>query len=865
MHLVEATAAPSAGTHFNFESPVKRAASISLILPAWNEADVIANAIAEADTALAMVTADYEIIVVDDGSTDNTALIVEELAVTNERIRLVQHSPNQGYGAAIRSGFAAAANELIVFTDADCQFDLTELDRFVLLSDRYDVVCGYRIDRQDTPLRCLYSKVYNLMVRALLSTGVRDVDCALKMFHRDVAKQLKITGNGFLVNSEMLTQANRLGCTVVEVGVTHRPRTLGTSTVSVKHIPKVLTGLVRYWWNEVQFPVGATCVAGVAKTSDQGRSRFLASSATFDGSLQLGLLFIAAIFMLTNLSYPLIDRDETRYAEIPREMIATGNWILPQLNFQTYYDKPPLLYWLCAMSFKLFGIGEASARLIPALAALASLASTMFFGSRIFGRRISLLAGVVLMLSVGFAFTSRYLLLDGVLSLFVSLSLFTAYEAIRPNAFGSGSRQDFRWGAKSQTKLLTSSATDRVKLGWWTLSGICIGLAFLTKGPIALVLWLPPVFAMAWLSEAHAKPRWWHYGLIGGVAAAIAVPWLVAVHQQDPTFLIEFFYKHNVARFGGDFHPKPFWYFVPVLLIAGHPWSFLTIPYGKFLFGRGEIRRSRRSPAIGYLFLWSVWCFAFFSMSKCKLPTYLLPAAPALALMIGHYLNEVLRDASTKNEHFFARFWSARWATATTCFAGVGFVVFVMLTSNEVSASLYVWALLWTCLLVSSVLLVGDRHQAKFAWASSTGVTFLLAIMVMHQMVPAYSRSQTLFGDSSMLGEQLMASDHPPIATVDHEFSGVPFYLDRRDIRNFDDVRDAGLGQFVSDSGSAILIVDDRVATTEVQNQLPPQTCLTELAHRGSARIYQAIAPAQHHQMATEPTSQGKVIAGIQR
>ncbi|TWT71470.1 glycosyltransferase [Crateriforma conspicua] len=816
--------------------------SISLILPAWNEAEVIATAVAEADAALSQVTDDYEIIVVDDGSTDDTAKIVREVSADNDCVRLVQHSPNQGYGAAIRSGFAAAEKSLVVFTDADCQFDLTELDRFVLLSSRYDIVCGYRIDRKDTPLRCLYSKVYNLLVRLLLGTGVRDVDCALKMFDRDVAKKLRITGNGFLVNSEMLVQARQLGLTVCEVGVSHRPRTLGESTVSIRHIPKVLAALARYWWNEVQFPTVASTqpVAELVKSFDVPAEDATGRKSWRLPLLEFGLLLVAAVFMLTNLGYPLIDRDETRYAEIPREMIATGNWILPQLNFQTYYDKPPLLYWLCAISFKLFGISEASARLVPALAALGTLASTMFFGSRVFGRRIGLLAGIVLFLSVGFAFTSRYLLLDGVLSLFVSLSLFTAYEAIR---------------------------SPRLKMGWWIVSAVCIGLAFLTKGPIAIVLWLPPVFAFAWLSEAHVKIRWWHYGLLGFVVAMIATPWFVLVHQQDPTFLIEFFYKHNVARFAGDFHPKPIWFFVPVLLIAGHPWSFLTIPYAKFLLGRDESARASRPPAVGYLLLWSVWCFAFFSMSSCKLPTYLLPAAPALALMIGHYLNEVLKDAgnpdaSNPSEYFFARFWSARTATATTCLAGVSFVLFVIVWTESTSFSLFGWAMFWAMLLMVSLLLMADRHQAKIAWASSAGVAFVFAVMVMHQMVPAYSRSQTLFGETSPLADQIAVTKQTPIATIDHEFSEVPFYLDRSDIPNFADVSDKRLADFVSSSGSAILIVDDRIAASDLAKQLSKNSTLTEVGRRGPATIYEATNSGSPTQLATKPVD---VNEGIQR
>ena len=844
--------------------------SISLILPAWNEAEVIATAVAEANAALSQIAHDYEIIVVDDGSTDETGQIARELVMENDHVRLVQHSPNQGYGAAIRSGFATADKELVVFTDADCQFDLTELDRFVLLSNRYDIVCGYRIDRKDTPLRCLYSKVYNLLVRALLGTGVRDVDCALKMFHRDVAKKLPIAGDGFLVNSEMLVQARRIGCSVCEVGVSHRPRTLGESTVSVGHIPKVLASLTRYWWNEVQFPAARTSrpVAEFETSIDHSDDKRMDRHAWRLSSLQIGLLLIASIFVLTNLGYPLIDRDETRYAEIPREMIATGNWILPQLNFQTYYDKPPLLYWLCAISFKLFGISETSARLVPALAALATLATTMFFGSRIFGRRIGLLAGIVLFLSVGFAFTSRYLLLDGVLTLFVSLSLFTAFEAIRIRPLSEPvERSRERLSIQVNTPLparswQSSQGEVKLKLGWWIASAVCIGLAFLTKGPIAIMLWLPPVLAFVWLSETHAKPRWWHFGLLGGVVATIVMPWFVLVHQRDPNFLVEFFFTHNLARFAGEFHPKPIWYFIPVLLIAGHPWSFLTIPYAKFLVGRGETARVKRPPALGFLFLWSVWSFAFFSLSVCKLPTYLLPVAPALSLMLGHFLNEVLKDANNPSEYFFARFWSARTATATTCFAGVSFTLFIVVWTGQFGFALFGWAMFWAMMLVISLLLMADRRQAKIGWVSSTGVTFLFAVMMMHQLVPAYSRSQTLFGETSPLADKLAVVKRSPIATIDSEFAEVPFYLNRGDIHHFFNVQSSGIAEFVSESGAAILVVDELIEPSELAKTLPVTAKLTKVGQRGSASIYQVFNLSKPSRIALKPV---RKTEGIQR
>ncbi len=332
--------------------------SISLVLPAWNEAEAIGRAVADADVALSAITGDYEIIVVDDGSTDGTADIVSRMAKDNPAVRLVRHERNQGYGAALRSGFAAARCDLVAFTDADSQFDLTELDRFLLLAKQYEVVCGYRINRQDSPLRCFYSRVYNLLVRGLLRTGVRDVDCAMKMFHRNVVPSLEITTNGFLVNSELLTQARQQGRSIVEVGVSHRPRTEGQSTVSIAHIPAVLASLLRYWWNQVQFPGGDPIACPSAETLLHKEKRY-----GWAGAL---LLLVAALLLLTGLAYPLIDQDETRYAEIPREMVATGNWIMPQLNFEPYYDKPPLLYWLCAASYSVLGVSEASARLVPA-------------------------------------------------------------------------------------------------------------------------------------------------------------------------------------------------------------------------------------------------------------------------------------------------------------------------------------------------------------------------------------------------------------------------------------------------------------------------------------------------------------------
>lgn len=781
--------------------------SIALIMPAWNEAAGIETAIREAEQALGALTTNYEIVIVDDGSTDQTSRIIEQAAVRNPAVRLLRHHTNQGYGAALRTGFQAATSELVVFTDADCQFDLTELDRFILLSRRYDIVCGYRIDRKDTALRCLYSKVYNQWVRMILPVQVRDIDCALKMFHRDDLKHLQITTDGFLVNSELLTQAKQQDLSIVEVGVSHRPRTLGQSTVSITHIPKVATSLMRYWWNTVQFP-GAAEIGRSAASPAAIKQPALWMNVT--------LLLIAAIFLFTNLGYPLIDRDETRYAEIPREMLATGDWIVPHLNFQTYYDKPPLVYWMCALSFKAFGIHEYSARLIPALAALATLAVTIFFGTRMLGHQAGLLGGVVLMLSAGFAFTSRYLLIDGVLSLLVTMSLLTAYEAIRHGT---------------------------LKWKWWLLSSVFCGLGLLTKGPVAVALWLPPLFAFSWLTHSVATPNLKHYAVAAGISLAVVAPWMIAVAIQDAHFLPEFLYKHNLRRFAGDFHSRPIWFFIPVLLLAGHPWSFLTIPYVKFLCGKSSLVRQQRPSAIGFLLLWASWCFVFFSLSRCKLPTYLLPAAPALALMMGHYLRQIISTVSDNDRHRFASLWSPRLATIATSFAGLGFVGFAIFSGIVTSTSAYLWGALWLALLITTlVLMFGQQQRANLAWGSTAVVACAFAVMMMHVMLPAYSRDQTLFAPGSRLTAQLAGASGLAVATVAHEFSEVPFYLQRSDITNINSQQIERVGPFVAEHHDALLIVDRHVPIQRIRNQLPPDVSVAKVADRGAAQIWE-VAP----------------------
>jgi glycosyltransferase involved in cell wall biosynthesis len=198
------------------------------VLPAFNEAANIAHAVATARDVASRLCAEFEVIVVDDGSSDDTAAIVTDLALAEPRIRLIQHGSNQGYGGALKSGFLAASLDLVFFTDADNQFDLEEIADFLDLIERVDVVAGYRIKRCDPLVRRLMAKAWNYLVRALFYVPVRDIDCAFKLFRHEVFDGLELESVGAMVNTELMVKLGRSGYRVVEVGVSHFPRTAGT-------------------------------------------------------------------------------------------------------------------------------------------------------------------------------------------------------------------------------------------------------------------------------------------------------------------------------------------------------------------------------------------------------------------------------------------------------------------------------------------------------------------------------------------------------------------------------------------------------------------------------------------------------------
>ncbi len=169
----------------------------------------------------------FEVVVVDDGSTDRTAEIARRLAQEDRRVRLVQHPHNLGYGAALRTGFASARYPWVFFTDGDGQFDPRDFVRLMPYAETADLVVGYRARRQDPLHRKLFGWLWNRLVRAWFGVGVRDVDCAFKLLRREVVQQLPLRSTGAFLSTELLCRAARSGARIVEVPVPHHPRRWG--------------------------------------------------------------------------------------------------------------------------------------------------------------------------------------------------------------------------------------------------------------------------------------------------------------------------------------------------------------------------------------------------------------------------------------------------------------------------------------------------------------------------------------------------------------------------------------------------------------------------------------------------------------
>ena len=221
---------------------------LTIVLPAFNEEESLPEALGQCRELREQIPElDIEVVVVDDGSTDGSSAVLEDWSLSEKWLRVIRHPVNSGYGAAIKTGFAAANGRFVFYTDSDNQFDILELREILPLIEGADLVAGFRVYRFDPLPRLLVSWIYNRLVRVLFRVPVRDVDCSFKLMRRERLDRLVLMSDDFFIDTEIVARARKWNWRIKEVGVRHYPRRKGKTTVKAGDIPRTLRVIGRMW------------------------------------------------------------------------------------------------------------------------------------------------------------------------------------------------------------------------------------------------------------------------------------------------------------------------------------------------------------------------------------------------------------------------------------------------------------------------------------------------------------------------------------------------------------------------------------------------------------------------------------------
>jgi 4-amino-4-deoxy-L-arabinose transferase-like glycosyltransferase len=379
--------------------------------------------------------------------------------------------------------------------------------------------------------------------------------------------------------------------------------------------------------------------------------------------------------------------DEPRYAWIARDMAETGDWVTPRLYGKPWFEKPPLFYWGAALCFKLFGVSEAAARLPSAISALLATLAMTWLALRLYGAETARWLLLLFPTTVGMIGFSHAAATDMPFSAMLTIAMVCAAVVL------------------GLTRNENTPILPRTPWLALILFGFLLGLAVLAKGPAAIILSGGAIFFWALFTKR------WHdaFRLLHPVAIAsfclTALPWYILCARRDPDFFRIFIIEHNFKRYlTPEFqHIQPFWYYVPVLLVAVFPWVALLL-LTVFTGTRHLLHAKTASPATIFLLCWSSFCLAFFSTSHSKLPGYILPALPAIGLLLSYFCaspNIANRKATSATLFLFAglaaiaaMFLKGIHIRAIADFEVVKFTGFALLALLFASNGLLGWALL---------------------------------------------------------------------------------------------------------------------------------------------------------------------------
>ncbi|RDS90590.1 lipid IV(A) 4-amino-4-deoxy-L-arabinosyltransferase [Pseudomonas fluorescens] len=331
------------------------------------------------------------------------------------------------------------------------------------------------------------------------------------------------------------------------------------------------------------------------------------------------LLAFVAFYLLPLGLHGLWIPDETRYAQISQEMLQSGNWVAPHFMGIRYFEKPAAGYWLIALGQAVFGQNLFGVRIASALTTGLSVLLAYLIARRLWNDPRKSFACALLYLSFGLvAGQAGYSNLDPQFTLWVNLSLVALWFAL-------------------------DSSTLRSRLGAWAVLGFACAMGFMTKGFLAWAL--PVLIAVPYMLWQRRLGELLRYGPLAiGVAVLVCLPWVLAIHTQEPDFWRFFFWNEHIRRFSADNaqHVRPWWFFLPIMAVACLPWAGL-LPNTLY-----RAWKEKRQPAIAFLALWLLLPLGLFSLSNGKLPTYIMPCLLPLALLMGHTLSELVSQGKTR-------------------------------------------------------------------------------------------------------------------------------------------------------------------------------------------------------------------------
>jgi len=331
------------------------------------------------------------------------------------------------------------------------------------------------------------------------------------------------------------------------------------------------------------------------------------------------LLAFVAFYLLPLGLHGLWIPDETRYAQISQEMLQSGNWVAPHFMGIRYFEKPAGGYWLIALGQAVFGQNLFGVRIASALTTGLSVLLAYLIARRLWNDPRKSFACALLYLSFGLvAGQEGYSNLDPQFTLWVNLSLVALWFAL-------------------------DSTTLRGRLGAWVIVGLACAMGFMTKGFLALVL--PVLIAVPYMLWQRRLGELLRYGpLAMAVAVLVGLPWVLAIHLQEPDFWRFFFWNEHIRRFSADNaqHVRPWWFFLPIIAVSSLPWA------GLLPSALHKTWQEKRQPAITFLALWLLLPLGLFSLSKGKLPTYIMPCLLPLALLMGHTLTDLVKQGKAR-------------------------------------------------------------------------------------------------------------------------------------------------------------------------------------------------------------------------